>query len=152
STVHRAPPILTAHRGAGVSPAPTPSIEPAARRVGFTPTITVAALTGSFVPFEFGVEPERSMPQLCGGTDEQDDVHRLGAYCRNRARRCRRRARQQRTAEQAVDRIRGRRIYRLPRGDRSTRVLARSPDLATLRRQRKEVPSRRRPRLDPSRI
>jgi hypothetical protein len=103
-----------------------------------------------FVPFEFGVEPQRSMPQMCRGTDEQDDVQRLGAYCRNRASRCRRRAREQRTAEQAVDRIRGRRIHRLP--DRPSRVPARSPDLAAIRRQRKEVPSRRHPRLDPSRI
>ena len=58
---------------------------------------------------------------------------------------------EQRTAESADDRIRGGGVHRLPRGDRSPRVLARSPDVTALRRQRKEVPSRRRPRLDSSR-
>jgi hypothetical protein len=39
---------LTAQRDAGVTPDPyQPSIEPAARIVGFSPMITVAALTGS---------------------------------------------------------------------------------------------------------
>src|SRR5439155_19237532 len=86
------------------------------------------------------------------GTDEKNDVHGIGAYCGHDAAAGGHSASEKRTTEPVDDRVRGGGVHRLPRGDRSTRVLARSPDVAALRRQRKEGPSCRCPRLDSSRI
>src|SRR5262245_16474065 len=53
--------------------------------------------------------------------------------------------------EPAAERSRGGQVRRLSRRDGSSRILARTAPIATLRCQRKEVPPRRCPRLDPSR-
>ena len=56
-----------------------------------------------------------------------------------------------RTAEPSDDRIRGRRVRRLPRGNRASRVLARTAHVAAIRRARSPLSSRRRARLDQAR-
>ena len=55
------------------------------------------------------------------------------------------------TSEPTHDSVRGRRVRRLPRRNHSTRILARSVDVTTVRRERKEVSSSRRAGLDPAR-
>ena len=60
----------------------------------------------------------------------------------------RRIAREQRTSEPPADGLRGRRVRRLPRGDRSSRLPARPAGLAAVRRQRPAVSPAGRPRLD----
>src|SRR5262245_19892701 len=75
----------------------------------------------------------------------------FGGYCGERAA-CDRRGERDRWAAQSTDDgDRGGGLRRLPRRDSAPRVLARAAGLATLRRQRKEVSSNRRPRLDQAR-
>src|SRR5207302_9818377 len=82
-----------------------------------------------------------------------EETHAPGfdGYCDGRAARSTDPERERRAAQSPDDRVRGGGVHRVPRGDRTTRIPSRPAGLATLWRQRKEVPSDRRPRLDSSR-
>src|SRR5919198_5237835 len=125
---------------------PSPPREPTAS--GRSSSVAPSRLGSSIR--EPGAERDRSAPQCAGGSDEEDDVYGIGADCDDAADGGRIR-RDEWIAESDDDRVRGRGIRRLPRRDRAPRVPARLTRFSAIRRSRKEVPTRRRPRLVASR-
>lgn len=104
---------------------------------------------------DFGTHSSRRDSQHLSRTEElcetKTDVRRLRADCDRRASSTSDAGSQSRIAKPPVDGVRSGRVHRMPRGDGTPRIPARSARLATIRCQRKEVRSERCPRLDSSR-
>src|SRR5207247_6184069 len=122
-----------------------------ARRSAFGRSFSRRTTPTRFVNPEIRRRSTRSTPLTDGGTDEEDDVHGIGAYCRADGIAGERIAHDKRTAELTDDSIRSRRIRRLSRRNGEARVPARLTRLATVRRQKQTLSSARRARLDQTR-
>ena len=90
-------------------------------------------------------------PRVQGGRYEKAHLRGVGTYCERNATAGRRTAGKQRAAQSTHYCVRSCGVRRLPRRNRSTRIPARSTDVAAVRCQRKEVSSHRRDGLDSAR-